>query len=340
MLDIYKILFCELSDHDIPICSWKNNHSIGSALSGDGDLDLLVPFHALNRFENVVDAAGFRRVYSYVGDFPYVRHYYACDARSMEFAHIHVYFKLITGDSQLKNHRFPVEEKLFESSVVNAYGIEEPHPRHQVELFEFRKRIKRLSIVGRTLWYKEREDYDREYKYIRSRCVDEFEYSSSPPPLFAVPTRPIYGSTVITSLFVAFIMRSMVRRNPWRSRFEQLSKRALNKLVNRRKKLVQGSVIALVGLDGSGKSTAVSMVEEWLSSEFSVRRFHFGRPPATILTKPLHVLLTLRRIFFRRRRGNKTASVEGHVFQSLVFKLRYLILAIERQRLWQMRDGC
>jgi predicted GTPase len=51
----------------------------------------------------------------------------------------------------------------------------------------------------------------------------------------------------------------------------------------RRKQLATGgAVIALVGADGAGKSTAVAALYKWLSKSFAVHQVHLGKPPQSM----------------------------------------------------------
>ena len=52
-----------------------------------------------------------------------------------------------------------------------------------------------------------------------------------------------------------------------------------------------GALIALVGADGAGKSTAVDALHDWLSPHFRVVRFHMGKPRQSLSTIAVKVLL-------------------------------------------------
>ncbi|HXV86844.1 MAG TPA: hypothetical protein VD793_09105, partial [Gemmatimonadales bacterium] len=54
-----------------------------------------------------------------------------------------------------------------------------------------------------------------------------------------------------------------------------------------------GSVVALVGADGSGKSTCAAALTTWLAQQLQVRPFHFGRPPRSAGTLVAGALLRL-----------------------------------------------
>ena len=103
MLGIYKFFFNQMHDEGINYCSWKNNHTLGRALSGDSDVDLLVSSTQFKKFEKIAFENGFIRVKSSISEYPFVQHYYCYDERSNKFGHLHVYYKLVTGDRDRKS---------------------------------------------------------------------------------------------------------------------------------------------------------------------------------------------------------------------------------------------
>lgn len=61
-------------------------------------------------------------------------------------------------------------------------------------------------------------------------------------------------------------------------------------------------MIAVVGGDGAGKSTAVGELHAWLSRDFGVRRVHLGRPPQSAVTFLIRTALKARMRLARGRR--------------------------------------
>ena len=105
-----------------------------------------------------------------------------------------------------------------------------------------------------------------------------------------------------------------------------------------------GAIISIVGADATGKSTLVSETSRWLRKTFVVKTVHAGKPPSTILTVPINILLGL----YRRLRGRskskyskvalsgsdlnrETEEMKG--LGSLIYAIRAVGLAWDRRAL-------
>ena len=53
-------------------------------------------------FEEIATREGFRRAISYQAAHDCIEHYFALDETASKFVHIHVYFKIITGEHASK----------------------------------------------------------------------------------------------------------------------------------------------------------------------------------------------------------------------------------------------
>ena len=68
-------------------------------------------------------------------------------------------------------------------------------------------------------------------------------------------------------------------------KIQNLILRLFNRLIVKKKKiLIPGIVVAICGLDGSGKSSLVSALQIDFSENFSTKVLHLGRPASTIFT--------------------------------------------------------
>src|SRR5690606_12738089 len=85
-----------------------------------------------------------------------------------------------------------------------------------------------------------------------------------------------------------------------------------------RKRLASGgAVVALVGGDGAGKSTAAAALEAWLASELRVLRIHAGRPPRSLTTLAAGAALKLARWSAGRRADHSAIAGRLHMLRSL-----------------------
>jgi len=327
MLRIYKELFIACCKHKIQYCSWKNNNFLQEELLGVGDIDLLVSSTQSHLFEKILNDSGFIRVFSSISEYPFIRHYYSYDVMMDKFVHLHVYYKLITGDSHLKEYRFPVEALMLKHSILSRKGIKEAHPSHQADMYMLRKYIKSSSLLGLFLLFRESEDYKSEFNYIKGRISDNSV--KSPPSLFKFDVEFLKPLSFVNLLKIKRHIKVWHRGVGVVERVSQLNTRILNKLFFHRKKIVNGGVIAIAGLDGSGKSSAVEMLSKWLSKEFTIKIFHFGRPPATLLTYPIRIMLWVRRVVFLKNASGSLVDSSNNKL-SLISKIRYLALALER----------
>ena len=132
MLTKIRELVQNLNNNGLKYCHWKSNLSLTQALSGKTDVDLLIDRMDADSFRTIMGQLCFRpAVAKEVSTFPSVEHYFALDDESGNLVHVHAYFRVITGESLVKNYRLPVEAMLLE----NTRQMEAIHlPTKSVEL--------------------------------------------------------------------------------------------------------------------------------------------------------------------------------------------------------------
>ena len=147
MIKLYRKLFDILRREDIFHCSWKSNNLLNEFLNGNGDLDLFVDLEQKANFEAAVRQLGFIEVSSFVSNFPYVTHYIGFDSESRKLAHIHVYYKFVTGESNSKNYILPLEN-LIKKHNASVRRITVPITELQKFIYLLRFFIKIGSTFG------------------------------------------------------------------------------------------------------------------------------------------------------------------------------------------------
>ena len=276
----------------IPYVSWKNNHEISGALSGETDLDLFVPLQFRAAFLSAATASAWIRFENPVARYPWVTHFYNLDEELREF-HLHVYFKLVTGESWLKEFILPFDEFLLsERFRIGEDGVWGLNKRAQAYLYAVRHLLKGGSFFSRTHYRRELESYREEWEQCEQRVedlagwgpirLDNFLHGSG------LQSSPVQLPGFFTALRFRASLSPFLRLPRWSlpfRRIHSLDVRALNKLIFKRKKVFPqgGLVLAISGADGAGKSTMLNEIAGVLSKFISVQRLGLGKPQGAIV---------------------------------------------------------
>ena len=308
-LDLVRRLCQELSAEAVDYCHWKSNEALDRSARAESDLDLLVSRRHATRFEEIIRGLGFKdgRPPS-KQQLPGVFHSYGLDQASGNVVHLHVHYQLVLGDDMTKNYRLPLEEAYLASARQGSL-FRVPAPEFELVVFVLRMVLKHSTLdallthkgslsagEARELHYLgERADVEQARGVVRDhlpfvapdlwercrRCLDpgtsrSFRFRTAyrlERSLAAHAGRPP-GLDPFVRVWrraqVAF-RRHVLRRRRARSRLDN-----------------GGALIAIVGGDGAGKSTAVDEVYRWLSNDLDVVRIHLGKPPRSATSAIVH----------------------------------------------------
>jgi thymidylate kinase len=297
-LELVVRLCAALEDRGVRYCHWKSTDAIDRSASGDNDLDLLVAEDDVVPFEAVMHELGFiEALVDAPRAQPGIRHFYGLDGASGRLVDVHVHERLIVGDDATKNYRLPIEAAYL-SALERGGPFPVPTPDHESVVFLVRMMLKHGSpeaiASGRGhLSRREREElrslFDRVGPAGRWKDLPRFA-----PMLDAgilercyaslAPGRPVAARLEtwrdLRGRLAPYARRSRAA-DVWLQGARRVSGRIRRHVVRRppRKRPAGGGrVIALVGSDGSGKSTTADALESWLSPVFSVTRIHLGKP--------------------------------------------------------------
>lgn len=302
-LDLVEVLCKTLAAEGVVYCHWKSNEAIDRSMTGDNDLDLLVAREHHGRFLEVLAGLGFKAAaLPPAREVPAVVHYYGLDAPSGRLVHVHAHYRLVLGDDTTKNFCLPIEQAYLASSSVDGL-FPVPAPEFELAVLVLRLVLKHstwdamLQARGKLAaserreleWLQARTDWSTVDAVVSEHlpfvlevwpeCRRAVQPGSSPAlrvraagrlakALDAFARRPRRKDTALR----------LVRRPTWAARRFLLQRPVRKRLVS------GGAVVAIVGGDGSGKSTAVDGLGTWLSRAFVVRRVHLGRPPKSPTT--------------------------------------------------------
>lgn len=302
--ELVLTLLHELWKAEVRYCHWKSNDMLARCLTGENDLDLLIHRADGQRFSEVLSRLGFRHALAPGGrDHPGVSHHYALDHGTGRFVHIHAHHLLVLGDDTTKNFRLPIEVPYLESASFD-HVFPTPAPEFELAVYIVRLMVKHgtwdAAAIGKggisaaerreLEWLLARADPDVTREVVAThlpgigvglweRCLASVRTGGTSVRRLAL------GRQVIRALrpharrsWPADLTLRMTRRVQWGAQHYLLRRPTKKRLAR------AGATVAIVGGDGSGKSTAVEGTAAWLGGPFEVHRTHLGKPRPSLIT--------------------------------------------------------
>jgi thymidylate kinase len=296
-----------LEESGVRYCHWKSNVAIGRSETGDNDLDLLVHRGDLRRFTELLSGLGFVRAHKPGASVPGIESFYGFDAEADRLVHVHAHYQLVLGDDRTKNYRLPIESAYLDSAARTGL-LALPSAEFEYVVFVIRMILK-YCTWDEMVWCAARggraglkrterdelEQLSAQVDDARVLHVLEAHLPFVAPELFAhcvavltsrvsAPQRARTGRQLERSLqaHARYSRRADRALRIWR-RVTLAAERRLRGVP--RNRLAGGGVmVGIMGGDGSGKSTALAALGEWLGPEFDLRLVHLGKPPWSTTT--------------------------------------------------------
>lgn len=287
----------------ITYCHWKSNAGIERAEQGETDLDLLVDRSQLVEFSQVLSSCGFVAAERpRAPRLPGVSDFFGYDESADRFVHVHAHFQLVVGHDRTKNYRIPIESPYLASASIQRV-LPTPSPEFEYVVFVIRMILK-YAILDEILWNaargrpsgpegSERDEFDQLRHEIDSGKVAAILDEHLPflePRLFAQAERVVAGGAPLrerlaTARGVQAALEAHARSSPavdatlriWRRLAVAVRRRAGQ--TSKYRLASGGAIVAIMGGDGAGKSTALAEISRWLGDDFDIVRVHLGKPP-------------------------------------------------------------
>lgn len=304
-LELVQRLVDALDKTTVSWCHWKSNEAIDRSATGDNDLDLLIARADAGQFATVLADLGFRVARPGPDrQVPGMIDHFGLDQPTGRVVHVQAHYQLVLGDDMTKNVRLPVERGYLAScSRDGLFPL--PGAAFEYLVFVLRMVLKHSTLDGQ-LDRKSRltPSERRELSYLEER-IDEDEVARLVDEhmpfvgrrLFAAcrdaaSERVPHSARAVVAARLTFALRAHTRRSEpadlwlrlWRRRWRRHRTR-LPWVSTRRRPDRGGLVIAILGGDGSGKSTAADMLATHLGRVFDVRCVHMGKPPWSRLSR-------------------------------------------------------
>lgn len=312
-VELIQSLIQMLKVERIVYCHWKSNDVLERSTNGENDLDLLVSRDDIPRFTEILCRLGFKQAEAPARNrLPSVLDYFGYDKSADKLIHVHAHYQLILGHDMTKNYRLPIE-RYYLNSAIPGDSFNVPKVEFEFIVFVIRMILKHftwdvtLSGEGalkpserRELTYlQERVDLDCVNELLRQHLpnLDEKLFNNCIQAL--QPNYPLWRR-VFTGFQLQIKLQANERRpilidvylKLWR-RASLIIRRRIFKYSPKYRLVSGGAIIAIVGGDGAGKSTAIDGLTDWLSKHFAATQVHMGKPPWSWTTRIIRGILKI-----------------------------------------------
>lgn len=292
MLTTISKLLHAWNERNIRYCHWKSTNHLDATIDGLTDLDVLVDRAGAVEAEQLALAIGFRLMDTVpLRSYPGVKDLVCLD-ESGQWVHIHLHYQLVLGDRWLKAYHLPIEERILErAGFVDDYDSKVIAPDDELYLFCARMAVKSRRPFNYGPTYAElkhikgsiKGDWSEQVPLSRTLQVldkmvryasAEDEPSKDELNRYALQVRKALRSYRRFSFFSFHALSTL--RCLYRYQVEFKRRILKNFTTGRRKLPNSGVIVAFVGADGSGKSTAVRRMERLFSQQMNVTRVFLG----------------------------------------------------------------
>ena len=297
-------LFFGLEEEKVRYAHWKSNYQLFSASkpTSDVEYDLLIDRKQITKFVEIISRIGFKQGEVEDASFPAVHHFYNYDHDAGRFIDIHVYYKIITGESFVKNYNLPFVDEILDNTVIEN-GIRIPVVEIEWIMFIVRIMLK-YSIVPENfiVHLSKKEIYDEllhleknsNFNVIKD-FLKKYHPNLSLETLQKCSEALKKEKSLISLTLLALKIRKIFKVNRrktgirrWLMNLKTYGNIICRRFIFRKKRRLffgsGGILIAIIGPEATGKSTIISELNNWLKRLSKVDTIHSGKPPTTFLT--------------------------------------------------------
>lgn len=353
-------LISELNHQEIRYCHWKSNSRLDWSLAGQTDLDLLIDPEQESQFKDILKKLGIKAIISPPSaQYPGLEHYLGFDNTTGRLFHLHVHYHLVLGEQYVKNYRLPIEEQFLDCTRI-VHDVKIPVPELELIVLSIRALLKYRDrdmvkdvfnirfpgipehILNEILWLLDQTSLEDVSQMMSSLAV--FSDEQIILDFLQVVTQAPRSGWQLFQLRGR--LRRELRKNQRKNRlsasmhyFRSLLKKTklFRSSDDQRLRLPgKGKLIALIGIDGSGKSTLSTEISEWLKWKVSAPLHYLGSKQPSVWSDWSYIIFRI----FRRSISILTQRVDEDNFFIRILKrfrqfflgLHYLSVGVDRYK--------
>lgn len=304
ILNVVKTWFVDLHRYNITYCHFKSNEHLAEALEGITDLDILIDRSSYTKTVEALNSTGFKRFQTAASiNYPAVEDYLGFDEETGKLVHIHLHWQMIAGEPKLKGFRLPWEQQILKHRIFDeTNNIYTSSPESELILLltraalklRFRDTIKHL-LLNRPYF---RSGIERERQWLQKRIdpqktleltTDLFNQDVAGMILVLADKEKVSNKDIFAFKKAAWPILKQYRTYKtcsahllrWKRELSSLKSKVVKRFASsnkltRRGPATGGLLIALLGVDGSGKSTHSKGLAKWLGWKTDVKTLYLG----------------------------------------------------------------
>lgn len=318
-----------LDDKRISYVCWKDLNLLDEVFAGEKDLDIIVLDEDKNKLVKLAQDFGallLRNRFEISDDLIHL--FFRGDAGSV--FHIHIYTRLFTGESWVKEYYLPIEREIIDKRVwdhnYKLWLLPQNLNQEFIVLRYFLKTTSLLSfysyrnkkISAKQSILKLKNGVSKEIFLNLSQMLNDIEILHDTDDIkmnyfFALKLRKKFSKYRRFSIITLFFRR-------WYG----LYIRIVRKYFLKEKKILlnKGVIFAITGVDGSGKSSLITTTGNFYSKVLTTRLSHTGRPYPGFINK-IFLFLQNKKSSHNVRTGKEPVSILRSIFALVLALLRF-----------------
>lgn len=360
ILPLLLMLLDDFHRQNISYCYWKSSRRVYRGLTGEGDLDLLIAKEDQHRAQAILLERGLK-LFPCVAwrDHPAIVSFLGYDEASGRIVHLHVHFRLVAGNSFVKNYRLPWEAAILARTIVHpTLPIRMLDPANEALLSIVRccLELRRSDPIVLRNWRAARDKFALDRRELSTR-VDRATLCSRAGELFGHDMAHMFADAIYEEPRAEDqrVLRRRIQRhlaayrayNAFEAGLRTLGRAVLWAAGSLNKHFLWaprpwsrrapggGRVVAVLGVDGSGKSTVVAAMRAWLGQEIDVVPIYLGtgdgRPSLVLWPFKLMVPLFTRLLGNRRKGTAHGKKSDPGILYSVLLMVWATVVAIEKR---------